>query len=249
MSGGLVAAPAAFSLDELQRMPRTDVRVRHHCVEGWSAVAGWHGVRLRDLAERVGAAARRATSNSARSTAGITRRWDRESAFHPQTILAYGMNGEPLSPRYGAPLRLYGAVKLGYKMVKYIDELKFLPTKTGGYWEDRGVRVVRRRVREPMLRLMHNTMVLLLALAGSQLLAGGPTQVKIPPTIKADKRMLAAGAKMEQAMKKMLAASQQLVGGGNLEAARRDLTKGDTLLRQGDTELADGIRMRPPRAP
>ena len=48
------------------------------------------------------------------------------------------MNGEPLSPHYGAPLRLYGAVKLGYKMVKYIDELKFLPTKTGGYWEDRG---------------------------------------------------------------------------------------------------------------
>ena len=136
--GGMVAAPAAFSLDELQRMPRTDVRVRHHCVEGWSAVASWHGVRLRDLAERVGAACEARYVELRSFDSGYYSSWDRESAFHPQTILAYAMNGEPLSPRYGAPLRLHGAVKLGYKMVKYIDELKFLPTNTGGYWEDRG---------------------------------------------------------------------------------------------------------------
>jgi DMSO/TMAO reductase YedYZ molybdopterin-dependent catalytic subunit len=48
------------------------------------------------------------------------------------------MNGEPLTAPYGAPLRLYGAVKLGYKMVKYLDEVRFLPTRTEGYWEDRG---------------------------------------------------------------------------------------------------------------
>src|SRR5262249_51152548 len=56
--GGLVARPDTFTLAALQRLPRTDLRVRHHCVEGWSAVAGWHGVRLRDLAEIVGADAR-----------------------------------------------------------------------------------------------------------------------------------------------------------------------------------------------
>ena len=53
--GGLVARPATFSLEQLQGMSRTDMRVRHHCVEGWSAVASWHGVRLRQLAEVVGA--------------------------------------------------------------------------------------------------------------------------------------------------------------------------------------------------
>ena len=53
--GGLVARPGALSLDALKKMPRTDMRVRHHCVEGWSAVAAWHGVRLSDLAKFVGA--------------------------------------------------------------------------------------------------------------------------------------------------------------------------------------------------
>ena len=53
--GGLVARPTTFSLDQLQQMTRIDMRVRHHCVEGWSAVASWHGVRLREIAEAVGA--------------------------------------------------------------------------------------------------------------------------------------------------------------------------------------------------
>src|SRR5437588_193964 len=59
--------------------------------------------------------------------------WDRASALHPQTLLAYGMNGERLAPGHGAPLRLYSAVKLGYKMVKYLTEVSFLPRATGGY--------------------------------------------------------------------------------------------------------------------
>jgi DMSO/TMAO reductase YedYZ molybdopterin-dependent catalytic subunit len=64
--------------------------------------------------------------------------WDRESAEHAQSILAYGMNGTPLTPAHGAPLRLYGAVKLGYKSVKYLEEIRFLPAASGGFWEDRG---------------------------------------------------------------------------------------------------------------
>jgi DMSO/TMAO reductase YedYZ molybdopterin-dependent catalytic subunit len=136
--GGLVARPGAFSLPALQRMPRTDLRVRHHCVEGWSAVAGWHGVRLRDLAAIVGADARARYVEFRSFDAGYYSCWDRASALHPQTILAYGMNGAPLTPDHGAPLRLYSAVKLGYKMVKYLTEVSFLPTRTEGYWEERG---------------------------------------------------------------------------------------------------------------
>lgn len=136
--GGLVARPMVLSLEQLQRMARTDMRVRHHCVEGWSAVAAWHGVRVREIAELVGADPRASYVEFRSFDAGYWSSWDRESALHPQTILAYGMNGEELYPDHGAPLRLYSAVKLGYKMVKYLTEVNFLPERTGGYWEDQG---------------------------------------------------------------------------------------------------------------
>ncbi|WNZ62443.1 molybdopterin-dependent oxidoreductase [Myxococcus sp. MxC21-1] len=136
--GGLVAHPTVLTLDTLQRLPRTDLRIRHHCVEGWSAVASWHGVRLSELARHVGADTRADYVELRSFDAGYYSSWDRPSAFHPQTILAYGMNGQPLTPGHGAPLRLYSGVKLGYKMVKYLTEVNFLPEPTGGYWEDRG---------------------------------------------------------------------------------------------------------------
>ena len=136
--GGLVARPATFSLAQLQQLPRTDMRVRHHCVEGWSAVAAWHGVRLRDVAAVVGADPRAPYVEFRSFDAGYWSSWDRESALHPQTLLAYGMNGMPLYPNHSAPLRVYSAVKLRYKMVKCLTEVNFLPERTGGYWEDQG---------------------------------------------------------------------------------------------------------------
>ncbi len=136
--GGLVERPGLFSSEALKRLPRTDLRVRHHCVEGWSAVASWHGVRLSDLAKFVGASTKAPYVEFRSFDEGYWSSWDRPSAFHPQTILAYGRNGQPLTPEYGAPLRLYSAVKLGYKMVKYLTEVNFLPEATGGYWEEQG---------------------------------------------------------------------------------------------------------------
>jgi DMSO/TMAO reductase YedYZ molybdopterin-dependent catalytic subunit len=135
---GLVDRPLDLSLDDLKRMTRTEIRVRHHCVEGWSAVASWHGVRVTDLARAVGARPEAKFVEFRSFDSGYHSSWDRESAEHAQSILAYGMNGEPLTPGHGAPLRLYGAVKLGYKSVKYLDEVRFLPVETGGFWEDRG---------------------------------------------------------------------------------------------------------------
>ena len=136
--GGLCARPGIYSLEQLKRMPMTSVRVRHHCVEGWSAVAGWQGVRVSELAQFVGADSRAAYVEFRSFEEGYYSSWDRESALHPQTILAYGRNGSELSREYGAPLRLYSAVKLGYKMVKWISEVNFLPDMTGGYWENQG---------------------------------------------------------------------------------------------------------------
>jgi DMSO/TMAO reductase YedYZ molybdopterin-dependent catalytic subunit len=135
---GLVARPLTLSLADLQRLPRTRVRVRHHCVEGWSAVASWDGVRLSELSRLVGADPRARYVEFRSFDSGYWSSWDVESALHPQTLLAYGMNGVPLTTEYGAPLRVYASVKLGYKLVKYVTEVAFLPVRTGGYWEDKG---------------------------------------------------------------------------------------------------------------
>ncbi|MBI3181094.1 MAG: molybdopterin-dependent oxidoreductase [Myxococcales bacterium] len=136
--GGLVARPMTLSLEDLQRLPQVSLRVRHHCVEGWSAVASWTGVRLSHLADLVRAEPRAAYVEFRSFDSGYYSSWDRESALHRQTILAYAMNGQPLSREHGAPVRLYSAVKLGYKMVKYLTELSFLPERSGGYWENQG---------------------------------------------------------------------------------------------------------------
>ena len=136
--GGLVARPQALSLEALQRLPMTRTRVRHHCVEGWSAVAGWEGVRLSEVARLAGVDPRARYVEFRSFEPGYFSCWDLESALHPQTILAYGMNGDALAAEYGAPLRLYSAVKLGYKMVKFLSTITFLPVRTGGYWEDQG---------------------------------------------------------------------------------------------------------------
>ena len=135
---GLVARPLLLPAAELQRLPRTRVRVRHHCVEGWSGVASWDGVRLSEVARLAGVDPRARYVEFRSFEGGYYSSWDLDSALHPQTLLAYGMNGGPLATEYGAPLRLYSAVKLGYKMVKYLSEVVFLPTRTGGYWEDQG---------------------------------------------------------------------------------------------------------------
>ena len=119
-------------------MSRSEVRVRHHCVEGWTAVASWQGVAMTDIAARAGADPRAGFVEFRSFDDGYWSSWDRASALHRQTILAYGMNGQPLAPGHGAPLRLYAAVKLGYKMVKYLTEVSFLPAATGGYWENEG---------------------------------------------------------------------------------------------------------------
>jgi len=136
--GGLVARPMTLSAADLGQLPRAHLRVRHHCVEGWSAVAGWEGVRVSEIARVVGADPRARFVEFRSFEEGYYSCWDLESALHPQTILAYGMNGSPLPRQYGAPLRLYSAVKLGYKMVKYLSAVLFLPVRSGGYWEDQG---------------------------------------------------------------------------------------------------------------
>ncbi|HWC75078.1 MAG TPA: molybdopterin-dependent oxidoreductase [Gemmatimonadales bacterium] len=136
--GGLVRTPLSLSLTDLQAMPRATYTVKHHCVEGWSAIATWHGVPVSAIAERCQPlpAARYIRFDSFDS--GYSNGWDMASAMHPQTILAYGMNDNPLPAAHGAPLRLYSPTKLGYKMTKYLVSMTFTAERPGGYWEEQG---------------------------------------------------------------------------------------------------------------
>src|SRR6266699_3823672 len=135
---GLVEQPLDLSLDDLMRLPRTSYTVKHHCVEGWSAISSWHGVAVSALAERCGMLPQARYVRFDSFDSGYSNGWDLASAMHPQTILAYGMNDNPLPPTHGAPLRLYSPTKLGYKMTKYLVSLTFTAERPGGYWEDQG---------------------------------------------------------------------------------------------------------------
>jgi DMSO/TMAO reductase YedYZ molybdopterin-dependent catalytic subunit len=135
---GLVREPLELSLDDLMGMTRVSYTVKHHCVEGWTAIASWHGVSLTALAERCRPHPEARYLHFRSFDSGYSNGWDLASAMHPQTILAYGMNDNPLPPAHGAPLRLYAPIKLGYKLTKYLVSVTFTARRPGGYWEDQG---------------------------------------------------------------------------------------------------------------
>lgn len=136
---GEVDQPKQLSMTDIQNFPLTSMVIRHVCVEGWAAIVQWGGVRLRDLIALV-----QPRSNARyvyfKSADGYYESWDLASALHPQTLMVYQKNGQPLSVGNGAPLRLASPIKLGYKQSKWVTQItlvdQLLPMK--GYWEDRG---------------------------------------------------------------------------------------------------------------
>ena len=135
---GLVRQPLELSVDDLMRMPPVSYTVKHTCVEGWSAIATWHGVPVSAIMEYCRPLPTARYINFVSFDSGYSNGWDLASALHPQTILAYGMNDQPLTPAHGAPLRLYSPTKLGYKLTKYLVSMTFTERRPGGYWEDQG---------------------------------------------------------------------------------------------------------------
>jgi Sulfite oxidase and related enzymes len=119
---GLVARPGSYSLADLKHFPSRTQITRHVCEEGWSAIAEWTGVPLSRVLDAAGILpnARFVNFYSYDDWAdGI----DMFDALHPQTILAYGMNGRELSVAHGAPVRLRIERQLGYKSLKYIQKI------------------------------------------------------------------------------------------------------------------------------
>ena len=142
--GGLVRMPQRLTLEMLEALPRVSYTVKHHCVEGWTAIGTWTGVPVSALAElaRPLPEARYLRFDSFDS--GYSNGWDLASAMHPQTIVAHQLNGAPLPERNGAPLRMRIERQLGYKHAKYLTAIEAVASLEGieggggGYWEDRG---------------------------------------------------------------------------------------------------------------
>ena len=143
---GMVARPFALSLDQIRHMPQRAQITRHDCVEGWSAIGKWQGPQLGPILKLAG------LSDQARYIVfrcadkfGDTPYYesiDMVDAFHPQTILAWSMNGDTVPIGNGAPVRMRIERQLGYKNAKYVNGIEAVASLDtigegkGGYWED-----------------------------------------------------------------------------------------------------------------
>jgi len=155
---GQVTNPLSLSVADLMRLPRRTQITKHDCVEGWTAIGMWSGVQLGLILKAAGLkpGARYAVFHCADNLTGEPSKGGEQSpgqyyesidlrdAFHPQTLIAYALNGKRLDIAHGAPLRLRVERQLGYKQAKYVQRIEITDSFSriaggqGGYWEDRG---------------------------------------------------------------------------------------------------------------
>lgn len=146
---GAVDRPQTFSLARLRSMEQTTEITRHDCVEGWSAIAKWSGVRLMDILSIVqprkdGRYVVFHCMDIDDMGAPYYESLDLHEANHSQVLLAMRMNDQPIPPDHGAPVRLRVPTQLGYKSAKWVARIEVvgsfanLYSGSGGYWEDRG---------------------------------------------------------------------------------------------------------------
>jgi len=130
---GLVARPSSFSLEELKRFPSRSQITNHVCEQGWSFIAEWIGVPVSHILNVVGVLPGANYVVAVTYDTGYTpENWwesiDMVDAWHPQTLLAYGMNGPELPIQHGAPVRLKVPRQMGYKSVKYLRRITVTDT-------------------------------------------------------------------------------------------------------------------------
>lgn len=141
-----------LTLEEIKHLPRVEMVTQLKCIEGWSVIVRWAGVRLADLIEKYPPLTKSGDDPDVQRRpddlagyvgletpdseyyVGI----DMESALHPQTLLCYEMNGQPLSLKHGAPLRLVTTVKYGIKSIKRIGKITYTDVRPNDYWAERG---------------------------------------------------------------------------------------------------------------
>jgi hypothetical protein len=151
--GDAEAGPSSSSLDigtpgllltmqDLMQLPRVEFVTQFKCIEGWSSITQWAGVRLRDLLEMYPPA--KVNGREPRYVYMETPNgnyyggYDIAAARHPQSLLVTEMGGQPLAQEHGAPLRLHMPIKYGYKQLKRIGLIAYMDTKPDDYWEKLG---------------------------------------------------------------------------------------------------------------
>lgn len=150
---GLVEKPLNLTLDTIRAIPSRTQITRHDCVEGWSCIAKWTGAPLSKILEEAKPKPEakyvvfHCFDTMEQGLSGDLKYYgsiDMIDAYHPQTILAYGLNDRTLPVANGAPLRVRVERQLGYKMNKYIKAIELVSSfekiggGKGGYWEDNG---------------------------------------------------------------------------------------------------------------
>ncbi len=135
--------PRAIALADIKTLPEVSQTTELKCIEGWSAITNWTGVRLYDFLQKFPPPDGTKYIGMFSEPEGQEDSWyyiglDIESAMHPQSLLAYAMNGEPLDAEHGAPLRLIMPHKYGIKNIKLITRMTYTSKRPVDYWYDRG---------------------------------------------------------------------------------------------------------------
>jgi DMSO/TMAO reductase YedYZ molybdopterin-dependent catalytic subunit len=134
---GLVREKKSWTLPELYALPQVSQITRHICVEGWSAIGKWSGVRFSDFLQRVGADTT-AKYVGFRCADDYSTSIDMATALHPQTQLTLRFADQILPAEYGFPIKVRMPTKLGFKNPKHVVALFVTNDYPGGYWEDQG---------------------------------------------------------------------------------------------------------------
>lgn len=132
------AASLWLTLDDIKALTRVDMTTELKCIEGWSEVVQWAGARFADFANKYQAAGSARYVSLETPGGGYYVGLDMASARHPQTLLCYEMNGQPLTLDHGAPLRLVIPVKYGIKSIKRIGTIRFTDQRPADFWAERG---------------------------------------------------------------------------------------------------------------
>ncbi len=134
---GMIRDKKPWTLPELYALPQVSQVTRHICVEGWSAIGKWSGVRFSDFLSHIGAdtTAKYVGFQCADDYYGSI---DMATALHPQTIMAFNYADQTLPPKYGYPMKIRIPTKLGFKNPKHVAAIFVTNEYPGGYWEDKG---------------------------------------------------------------------------------------------------------------
>jgi DMSO/TMAO reductase YedYZ molybdopterin-dependent catalytic subunit len=132
------SAPASLTLDDIKALPRHQMITELRCIEGWTIIVQWTGARLADLMAKYPPAHMPQFVSLETPDRGYYVGLDIESALHPQTLLAYEINGNPLPLLHGAPLRLAIPVKYGIKNIKRIGTIRYTDVRPADFWAERG---------------------------------------------------------------------------------------------------------------